>query len=130
MVLRSVLGSQAGSKVSIRGTQVPRYARPRALQFGSSLSISIKPSSSLNCGFFSTSIFFSNYIDFSKLQCPSVDFQLCTAKAWSVAPTWWEKQTRAPASYSIPLDLSRDKMETSELRTYENITVITKINRS
>lgn len=42
------------------------------------------PSSFLNCGLFSTSIFFYNYIDFSKLQCPSVDFQPCTAKTWSV----------------------------------------------
>lgn len=84
MVFRSVLGSQFGNKVFVRGIQVPWHDRPRELQFGSSLSISIMPSSSLNGGLFSTTIFFSNYIDFRKLQCPSVDFQLCTAKNWTV----------------------------------------------
>lgn len=87
MVLWSVLGSQDGSSVSTRSTQVPWHAKPRALQFSSSLRISIMPCSSLNCGLSSTSIFFSNYIDFSKLQCPSVDFQLCITKTSNV----WEK---------------------------------------
>lgn len=69
-------GEPGWQQCFIRSTQVPWHAKARALQFSSSLSISIMPCSSLNCGLSSTSIFFSNYIDFSKLQCPSVDFQL------------------------------------------------------
>ena len=60
---------ELSSKISITKVQVSLRSNPDLED--SSLDISITFNSSLKCLLFSTPIFFSNYIDFSKLQYPS-----------------------------------------------------------
>lgn len=83
--LREFRWAKLKTKISITKVPVSLQFRHRSLKFCSSLCISIMFSSSLNCCLFSTSFFSSNYIDFSKLQCPSVMiFKYVQQKLWCV----------------------------------------------